>query len=157
MRVNVDFDVDLDVDFEVGLSHTRMRRLIHTMLTPDLDSRSPILMTWRDRAACLGEDPELFFPIGSTGPELVQIEEAKAVCRRCEVVDSCMKWAVESGQEAADLIDGQDVWPVSAPLSPPPVGLCTTQDRRWSWLETCCIFTWSTYLVINGGPAGPPP
>src|SRR5450756_1666654 len=90
MLVNVDFDVDLDVDSEVGLSHTRMRRLIHTMLTPDLDSRSPILMTWRDRAACLGEDPELFFPIGSTGPALVQIEEAKAVCRRCEVVDSCI-------------------------------------------------------------------
>ena len=56
-------------------------------------------MTWRDRAACLGEDPELFFPIGSTGPALVQIEEAKAVCRRCEVVDSCMKWAIESGQD----------------------------------------------------------
>ena len=100
MLVNVDFDVDLDVDSEVGLGHTRMRRLIHTMLTPDLDSRSPILMTWRDCAACLGEDRELFFPIGSTGPALVQIEEAKAVCRRCEVVDSCMKWAVESGQDA---------------------------------------------------------
>ena len=99
MLVNVDFAVDLDVDSEVGLGHTPMRRLIHTMLTPDLDSRSPILMTWRDRAACLGEDPELFFPIGNTGPALVQIEEAKAVCRRCEVVDSCMKWAIESGQD----------------------------------------------------------
>src|SRR5674476_869888 len=99
MLVNVDFAVDLDVDSEVGPSHTRMSRLIHTMLTPDLDSRSPILMTWRDRAACLGEDPELFFPIGNTGPALVQIEEAKAVCRRCGVVDSCMKWAIESGQD----------------------------------------------------------
>jgi len=33
MLVNVDFDVDLDVDSEVGLSHTRMRRLVHIMLT----------------------------------------------------------------------------------------------------------------------------
>ena len=40
-------------------------------------------MDWRDRAACLDVDPELFFPIGNTGPALAQIEEAKAVCRTC--------------------------------------------------------------------------
>jgi len=44
-------------------------------------------MTWHDRAACLSVDPELFFPIGTTGPALPQIEEAKAVCHRCEVID----------------------------------------------------------------------
>lgn len=44
--------------------------------------------------------PELFFPIGNTGPALVQIEEAKKVCNRCEVVDVCLKWAIESGQDA---------------------------------------------------------
>jgi WhiB family transcriptional regulator, redox-sensing transcriptional regulator len=57
-------------------------------------------MTWRDRAACLDEDPELFFPVGNTGPALLQIEKAKIVCRRCEVVDSCLNWAMESGQDA---------------------------------------------------------
>ena len=57
-------------------------------------------MDWRDRAACLDEDPELFFPIGNTGPAIAQIEEAKAVCRRCEVVDTCLKWAIETGQDA---------------------------------------------------------
>ena len=56
-------------------------------------------MTWRDRAACCGVDPELFFAIGNTGPALLQIEEAKAVCRRCEVVEPCRSWAVESRQE----------------------------------------------------------
>jgi len=56
-------------------------------------------MTWRDRAACLVVDPELFFPIGNTGPALLQIEEAKAVCRRCEVVEPCLSWAMESRQE----------------------------------------------------------
>ena len=56
-------------------------------------------MTWRNRATCLGEDPELFFPIGSTGPALVQIEEAKAICRRCEVVDTCLRWAMETGAD----------------------------------------------------------
>jgi len=56
-------------------------------------------MTWRDRAACLDGDPELFFPIGETGPALVQIEEAKVVCRRCEVVERCLKWAIDFGQD----------------------------------------------------------
>ena len=57
-------------------------------------------MTWRNSATCLGEDPELFFPIGNTGPALLQIEKAKVVCRRCEVVDICLSWAMESRQDA---------------------------------------------------------
>ncbi|MDX5319071.1 MAG: WhiB family transcriptional regulator [Actinomycetes bacterium] len=57
-------------------------------------------MDWRHRAACLEEDPELFFPIGNTGPALVQIEEAKAVCHRCPVMDTCLKWALETGPDA---------------------------------------------------------
>src|SRR5674476_70120 len=57
-------------------------------------------MTWRNRAACLGEDLELFFPIGNTYPALLQMEEAKVVCRRCEVVETCLKWASESGQDS---------------------------------------------------------
>jgi len=56
-------------------------------------------MTLRNRATCLGEDPELFFPIGNTGPAFVQIEEAKAICRRCEVVDTCLRWAMETGAD----------------------------------------------------------
>lgn len=55
-------------------------------------------MTWRNRAACLGVDPELFFPIGSSAPAFLQIEETKAVCRRCEVIETCLTWAMESGQ-----------------------------------------------------------
>jgi WhiB family redox-sensing transcriptional regulator len=57
-------------------------------------------MDWRHRAACLDEDPELFFPIGTTGPALRQIELAKAVCRSCGVLEECRSWALESGQEA---------------------------------------------------------
>ncbi|MEO3810887.1 WhiB family transcriptional regulator [Sphaerisporangium sp. B11E5] len=57
-------------------------------------------MDWRHRAACRDVDPELFFPIGNTGPALMQIEEAKQVCRSCPVIDSCLKWALESGQDA---------------------------------------------------------
>jgi len=56
-------------------------------------------MDWRHLAACRDEDPELFFPIGTTGPALLQVEEAKAVCRGCAVIDDCLSWALESGQE----------------------------------------------------------
>ena len=53
---------------------------------------------WRDQASCLDSDPELFFPVGSTGPALIQIEDAKAVCRDCAVQEACLEWAIESGQ-----------------------------------------------------------
>ena len=57
-------------------------------------------MDWRHQAACRDEDPELFFPIGNTGPALIQIERAKAVCRRCEVSVECLEWSIETGQES---------------------------------------------------------
>ncbi|MFF4975589.1 WhiB family transcriptional regulator [Streptomyces sp. NPDC001083] len=53
---------------------------------------------WRESAACRSVDPDLFFPIGSTGPALPQVEEAKAVCRRCPVRDECLCWALDTGQ-----------------------------------------------------------
>lgn len=56
-------------------------------------------MTWRDRAACLDESPELFFPIESTGPSLLQIEEAKSFCRSCPVAGACLNWAIEFRQD----------------------------------------------------------
>lgn len=49
------------------------------------------------KAACADEDPELFFPIGNTGPAIAQIEEAKAVCRRCDIIEGCLRWALDSG------------------------------------------------------------
>ncbi|MGW7463840.1 WhiB family transcriptional regulator [Streptomyces xantholiticus] len=52
---------------------------------------------WRASASCSTEDPELFFPIGTTGPALLQIEEAKAVCRRCPVMEECLDWAMDNG------------------------------------------------------------
>lgn len=49
---------------------------------------------WRHQAVCREVEPELFFPNGSTGPHLLQIEEAKAVCRRCPVMQHCQEWAL---------------------------------------------------------------
>ena len=57
-------------------------------------------MDWRNMAACIDEDPELFFPIGSTGPAIEQAEAAKSICRRCPVTESCLEWALETNQDA---------------------------------------------------------
>ena len=66
----------------------------------DVRCEESYAMDWRHRALCRDEDPELFFPIGNTGPAIVQLEQAKAVCRRCPVTDECLSWALESGQDA---------------------------------------------------------
>ncbi|MCZ9349802.1 WhiB family transcriptional regulator [Streptomyces mutabilis] len=53
---------------------------------------------WREHAECRTEDPDLFFPIGTTGPAALQTEQAKAVCRRCPVREQCLRWALDTGQ-----------------------------------------------------------
>ncbi|MEV4432935.1 WhiB family transcriptional regulator [Streptomyces sp. NPDC049555] len=56
-------------------------------------------MNWRQYAKCRHEDPDLFFPIGRSGPALAQAEDAKSVCRTCPVQEQCLRWAMETGQE----------------------------------------------------------
>ena len=53
---------------------------------------------WRHHAVCRHEDPDLFFPIGTSGPALLQTEQAKAVCRHCPVREQCLQWALDTGQ-----------------------------------------------------------
>jgi len=56
--------------------------------------------TWRAQAKCLGSDPDLFFPLGSTGDPLVQAETAKQVCQACAVRPRCLQFALETNQDA---------------------------------------------------------
>ncbi|MFI1606949.1 WhiB family transcriptional regulator [Streptomyces griseofuscus] len=70
--------------------------IVRTTYAPSADL--PVNTDWRSRGACRAEDPELFFPIGNTGPALLQIEEAKSVCRRCPVIERCLQWALETAQ-----------------------------------------------------------
>lgn len=55
-------------------------------------------MEWLTRAACVDEDPELFFPVGCTGPAVREEEAAKRVCARCPVISECLAWALRTGQ-----------------------------------------------------------
>ena len=57
-------------------------------------------MYWVHRARCKDEDPELFFPVGTTGPAAIQTERAKAICAQCEVRPECLEWAMATGQDA---------------------------------------------------------
>lgn len=56
-----------------------------------------IRMNCREDAACAGADPDLFFPVGTTGNALRQIDEAKRICRFCPVQIQCLAWALENG------------------------------------------------------------
>ena len=54
---------------------------------------------WRDSAACRDTDPDLFFPVGVTGPAVEQIAAAKAVCSTCAVQARCLEFAIATNQE----------------------------------------------------------
>ena len=51
----------------------------------------------RTRAACEDQDPELFFPVGTSGPALLQTEMAKGVCRGCPLQVECLADALARG------------------------------------------------------------
>ncbi len=55
---------------------------------------------WRGRAACQEMEPDLFFPVGSTGPAVEQIQSAKQVCSLCEAKTECLEFALTSNQES---------------------------------------------------------
>ncbi len=55
---------------------------------------------WRDVAACRDTDPDLFFPVGTTGPAIDQIAAAKAVCEQCDAKAPCLEFALTSNQDS---------------------------------------------------------
>jgi len=73
-----------------------------------MDDRS----LWRDSAACRGTDPELFFPLTESGRSLVQIHQAKQICRVCQVQRACLTWALQNAMS-------EGIW-----------GGCTETERR---------------------------
>lgn len=58
------------------------------------------LTDWRDLSACRDSDPEIFFPIGSTGPAVDHIDKAVAICGACSVKEECLQYALETKQES---------------------------------------------------------
>jgi WhiB family redox-sensing transcriptional regulator len=46
-------------------------------------------LVWRQRAACRGVEPEVFYPVSDE-----DAEEAKAICRGCPVRETCLEFAL---------------------------------------------------------------
>ena len=46
-------------------------------------------LVWRQRAACRGVDPDIFYPVSDE-----EAEEAKTICRSCTVREACLEWAL---------------------------------------------------------------
>lgn len=53
---------------------------------------------WRSIAECRFADPDLFFPISSSGKGMQQVAEAKKVCAQCRVRRECLVFALLTGQ-----------------------------------------------------------
>ena len=55
---------------------------------------------WQEQSACRSSDPEMFFPVGTTGQALDNIDRAKAICTTCTVQEECLDYALNTNQEA---------------------------------------------------------
>ena len=55
---------------------------------------------WRVEASCQDTDPDLFFPVGTTGPAIEQIANAKAVCNTCAAKEPCLEFALSTNQDS---------------------------------------------------------
>lgn len=46
-------------------------------------------LVWRQRAACRGVEPEVFYPLTDE-----EADDAKAICFSCTVRERCLDWAL---------------------------------------------------------------
>lgn len=46
-------------------------------------------LSWRQRAACRGIDPDIFYPASED-----EADEAKAICAQCPVREACLEYAL---------------------------------------------------------------
>ncbi len=63
-------------------------------------TRTGGILDWRNTAACRDTDPDLFFPIGSTGLAIEQIADAKEVCMSCDARGDCLDFALDTNQDS---------------------------------------------------------
>lgn len=70
-----------------------MTRSHHPTPAPGL--MAPVDDRWRDEAACLTADPDMFFPEPG---DHATAAKAIAVCQSCPVTDACLRDALATGE-----------------------------------------------------------
>lgn len=86
----------------------RVRRLL-----AELGFTGPGMAGWRERGACLGVDPELFYPVGEGVAVAAQTDRARRVCAGCPVRTECLaevmasedpglRWGIAGGLSPVD-------------------------------------------------------
>jgi WhiB family transcriptional regulator, redox-sensing transcriptional regulator len=53
---------------------------------------------WQQVAACCHTDPDLFFPVSSSGRATDQVAAAKAFCQHCPAAQPCLDFALRTRQ-----------------------------------------------------------
>lgn len=51
-------------------------------------------MSWRQRGACRGLDPQVFYPVSDE-----DAGEAKVICGSCPVQEPCLEWALRNREQ----------------------------------------------------------
>ena len=51
-------------------------------------------LSWRQRAACRGVEPDIFYPVTDE-----EAEEAKAICGECPVRQPCLEYAIANREK----------------------------------------------------------
>ena len=51
-------------------------------------------LSWRQRAACRGVEPDVFYPVSDE-----EAEEAKAICDECPVRQPCLEYAISNREK----------------------------------------------------------
>jgi WhiB family redox-sensing transcriptional regulator len=57
-----------------------------------------IATDWRADSACLGAEPDLFFPIAVGEAASTQIARALRICDGCRVRQQCLEFAMRTGE-----------------------------------------------------------
>ncbi|MGH9057430.1 MAG: WhiB family transcriptional regulator [Acidimicrobiales bacterium] len=63
-----------------------------------MESKNTKTLAWRQKAACRGVDPDIFYPVSDE-----DAEDAKAICAGCSVRQACLEWALANRE-------GDGVW-----------------------------------------------
>ena len=58
------------------------------------NTKQPKMPVWRQKAACRGVDPDIFYPVSDE-----EAEDAKAICRSCAAQELCLEWALTNREK----------------------------------------------------------